>query len=202
MTMHRGKLPSPVTIFEVRPLTREDLEMIREKRTTPIVEKFRDPHHHVARLIAAGLRLDEVAERSGYSYARIATLSADPTFQQLIAEKRKDVDRAFIESQDDYYRLASSNMLKAERQLSERLDKADEDNELLPVRDLISISRDAADRFGYGKKTTNVNLNVDFAARLEAAAARSTKVIEGRNTAQPLDDVEVVSSTPSLRRRA
>jgi hypothetical protein len=31
------------------------------------------------------------------------------------------------------------------------------------------------DRFGYGKRQTNVNVNVDFAKRLEAAITRSTR---------------------------
>ena len=81
-------------------------------------------------------------------------------------------------------------MTKAERQISDRLDEADETGESLPIRDLVAVSRDAADRLGLGKKSTVTNLNVDFAAKLEAAIGRSAKIIE------------LSSSEVSIRRRA
>lgn len=183
MPLHRGRTHKPIQITAVRELTREDLAVLRNGRSTPAIQRLRDPHHHLARLLATGLRPAEAASRTGYSLARLYVLNADPTFQDLVASYRKDVNAAYIESQDDYYRLATSNMVKAERQLAEKLEKADEEGELLPTRDLIAISRDAADRFGYGKKTTNLNVNVDFAAKLEAAVKRSRgearPVIEG-----------------------
>jgi hypothetical protein len=55
-------------------------------------------------------------------------------------------------------------MNKAERQLEDHLDTADERDELLPVRELVAITTDRMDRFGYGKKSMNLNVNVDFAA--------------------------------------
>jgi hypothetical protein len=174
VTLHRGKIvKKKIDIIGIRELTRDDLACLTEKRTEPVVQRLRDPHHALARLIATGLKINVAAERAGFSYSRALVLHADPSFKDLVESYRKDVNAAFVESQDDYYRMATSNMLKAERQLSEKLDKADEENELLPTRDLIAISRDAADRFGYGKKQTNVNINVDFAAKLEAARKRS-----------------------------
>lgn len=182
--LHRGRLPAKLDILSIRELTREDLACLRTARTASAVSKLRDPHHRLARLIASGLKVNEAAARAGFSAARAYVLHADPTFQNLVAEYRNDVQTSFITSQDDFYTTATSNMLKAERQLAERLDAADEAGELLPVRDLIAISRDGADRFGYGKRTTNLNVNVDFAAKLEAArkrsdSARSGKVLEG-----------------------
>lgn len=179
--LHRGRLPAKAPdILAIRELTREDLACLRQQRTASAVSKLRDPHHRLARLIASGLKVNEAAARAGFSAARAYVLHVDPTFQNLVAEYRKDVQTAFVAGQDDYYTAATSNMLKAERQLAERLDKADEEGELLPVRDLIAISRDAADRFGYGKKSTNVNVNVDFAAKLEAARKRSDNVRSGK----------------------
>ena len=177
MTLHRGRIESTV-IRSIRPLTREDLEEIKTKRTVPVVARFRDPHHRVARLVAAGLRPAETAAQSGYSLARIYVLQADPTFMQLVAEYRKEVTEGFVQSQDAYYELATTNMLTAERMLAEKLEIADEEGTSLPTRDLLAISRDAADRFGYGKRTLNTNVNIDFAAKLEAAISRSGKVID------------------------
>jgi hypothetical protein len=117
--------------------------------------------------------------KTGYSEGRISTLHADPTFQELIATYRKQVDAAFVASIDEYFEVATSNMLVAERMIAEKLIKAEEEDDLPSFKDLHSISRDAADRFGYGKKTTNVNVNIDFAAKLERARSRSSmKTIE------------------------
>lgn len=140
-----------------------------------ILKRLRDPHHRVARLFAAGLRIGEIVERTGYSYQRISTLQRDPAFQELIALNREKVNAAFEREQDEYAKLATSNMLKAETQLAEKLEEAEENNEFLPTRDLIAISRDAADRFGYGKRQMNLNVNADFASLLEKAIQRSGK---------------------------
>lgn len=133
----------------------------------------------VARLFARGLRQGQVANICGYSLLRIHQLEHDPAFQQLIAKYRQKVDAIFEEEVEGFVALATSNMIKAERQLADKLDQADEAEETLPTRDLISISRDAADRLGFGKRQTQVNVNVDFAAQLERAIARTSKVIEG-----------------------
>jgi hypothetical protein len=135
-------------------------------------------------LFATGLRVKEIALRSGYSVSRVLQYSSDPAFQNLVSHYREQVTEQFKESVDDYFDMATSNMLKAERQIAEKLDEADEDGTLLPTRELIAISRDAADRFGYGKKQMNVNVNVDFATQLEKAIARSGKVID--STAKPV----------------
>lgn len=179
--LHRGRIATKIEIKSVRELSRDDLACLREGRTVSI-SKLRDTHHRLARLIASGLKVNEAAARAGFSAARAYVLHVDPTFKDLVETYRKDVNESWKESQDDFYELATSNMIKAERQLSEKLDKADEEGELLSTRELIAISRDAADRFGYGKKVTNVNVNVDFAKKLEEARKRSgraTQVIEG-----------------------
>lgn len=174
-----GKIAKLKPIVSIRDLTRVDLEVLREKRAgPPLVSRFRDPHHRLARLCALGLRDRQIAEQSGYSIMRLTTLRMDPAFQELVASYRATVDEEFREEVDAYYSMATSNMLKAERQIAEKLDEADENGETLPVNQLIAISRDAADRFGYGKKQTNLNVNVDFAAQLEKAIARSGKQID------------------------
>lgn len=166
-------------------------------------QRFRDPHHRVARLFASGLRIGEVTERCGYSYQRVHTLHADPAFQNLIAKYRDQVDAAFVKNADDFYDQATSNMRKAEAMLAEKLEMAEEAGEHLPTRDLIAISGDRMDRFGYGKKQTNLNVNADFASLLEKAIARSGKTIEGsvlqspaRGTRTPVLDSVAHSPTP------
>ncbi len=179
--MRLGLRHKPLVHGNPREITRADAAVLEDKRPTKYasVMKFRDSHHNVARMFAAGLRMPEIAERTGYGIQRIYTLARDPAFMELVAQKRVTVETAFAKEQESYAAYAMSNMLKAERMIADKLDAADEEGETLPTRELIAISRDAADRFGYGKKQTNVNVNIDFAARLEAAIKRSGKTING-----------------------
>jgi hypothetical protein len=178
MTLHRGRLTQLPDIRSVRPLTREDLEEIKSKRSLPVVARFRDPHHRVARLIAAGLRPNEVAEATGYSLSRIYVLSADPAFQNQVAEYRKDVHTAYVSAEEEHYAMATEVNRKALRHIAEAFDKADEEGELVPIDKALRVFADTADRVGIQKRSTNVHVNLDFAAKLEAAIARSGKVID------------------------
>jgi len=147
-----------------------------------IVAKFRESHHVVAKLFAAGLKGQDVAARTGYAPNWIAQLHNDPAFQELLAKYRDLDTQLFLEGRDEFYSLATKNMIQAERQLSDKMDEADESSELLPTRELISIVADRADRFGYGKRGTKFNVNVDFADALQRAIKRSGKTIEGSVT--------------------
>ena len=191
-----GRIARERRVGPVRELTKSDLEELRKPRAQPAAARFRDSHHMVARLFASGLKATAVAQRTGYSLTRVVQLRNDPSFEELIANYRGMVDESFKENVDDFIELATSNMLKAERQIADRLDQADSEEETLPVRELVAISRDAADRFGYGKKTTNLNLNVDFAAQLDRAIKRSGKVLEINGNAQK---VALSPSPPGAR---
>jgi len=193
--MHRGAVSAPIPIGQPRALTAPDLERLRETRfvaTSP--QKLRDSHHMVARLTAAGNTPIEVAHLTGYSRERVTVLVNSPMMKELIAQYRQKVDQAFVENQDAFFAMATANMLAAERHIADQIAELDEAGELLPIRTALAISRDAADRFGYGKKTQNLNINVDFAAQLERAIARSGKQIDG-SVAQPAP-----GSPPSARR--
>jgi len=188
MKLTRGRVSKKELILgETRQLARDDLVKLREKRdvSTSAIKRFRDSHRRVARLYALGYRHAQVVEETGYSYSRVSTLYSNPAFQELIAEFRKEVEVGFKEEAASYYRLATSNMIRAERMIADKLEAAEElaedtnDVDALPTyKELVAISRDAADRFGYGKKQTTVNVNVDFAARMEAAMRRSGKLVD------------------------
>lgn len=203
--------------FHVRELQRDELVRLHEKRAKiPLVTRLRDSHHRIARLFASGLRPAEVAERSGYSYNTICNYHGDPAFQELIAHYRKMVDEAYVVAQDAYHDLATRNMLAAERHISDHIAELDEKGELLPVRTALAISADKADRFGYGKKQTNLNVNVDFAKNLEGMLKRSGKALPAPTVSgrQTLDSSPVMAAVearsnplpaptepPSIRRR-
>lgn len=190
MTIAKGAI-AKVKVTRVRELVREDLEVLRRPRhvaSTP--QKLRDSHHRVARLVAAGFRPNEISEKTGYSLARIAQLNKTPAFQELVASYRNKHDEAYERSLDDYYEYIKLNAIKAERRIADRLDDEDEE---ISIRELVAISRDAADRIGYGKRQIVTNINVDFAARLEKAIARSGKTIE----AVPTQPSAITQGDPS-----
>ena len=189
--LHRGKIAKAPKILAVRALTREDLARLKTaERTQPRVKGFRETHHRLARLVASGLPNEDILRITGFSYQRLWQLRQDPSFQELISNYRGKVDEAFTKSQDEFYETSTSNMLRAERQIEEHLDRADEVGELIPIKTLLSITSDRADRFGYSKKTINANVNVDYARELERTMAS-----RGQST---VIDAEVTSPTPSL----
>jgi hypothetical protein len=150
-----------------------------------LLERLRDPHHRLARLIAAGLKLTIAAERAGFSYSRAHLLTKDPTFMELVAHYRTKIDAAWEREQDQIQEQSMRIISKANTQLEIKLDIADETGELLTVRDYVAITSDRMDRFGYGKRQTNTNINVDFAVNLERARARKDRptLIEARAVA-------------------
>lgn len=216
MTLHRGKLATNPDILEVRPLTRDDLACLPEVRGphpdragSGHIQRLRDPHHRLARLVAAGLRNDEIVARSGFSTSRLLTIRKDPAFIELVATYRDKVDAAFEREAEAWMEQATSNMLTAERMLAERLEIHDEEGTLPSIRELMSIRADSADRLGYGKKQTNLNVNVDLAAQLEKAHARMRAAREVSGVvALPLTPVQDVGAPAALpapaafRRRA
>lgn len=190
--LRRGARAKPRPVLGIRELSKDDLLTLEVKRDTPVVQRFRDSHHMVARLSALGLRADTVAERCGFSRSRVLTLWADPAFKELIAHYRKLVTEDYKEAVEDFISLATINMMKAERMLADKLDEADSLGETLSTRELVTIVSDRADRVGFGKKQTNINVNVDFAAKL-------TKAIERASKARTLDlkPVDAGAATPS-----
>ena len=193
--MHNGAIAQPIPIGQPTALIAADLERLKEPRyvaSTP--QKLRDSHHMIARLAAMGLRGTKIAEQVGYSYQRVQALLASPAMDELVAKYRLKVDDEFVEQADSFFSLATSNMLAAERHIADAIAEADEAGELIPIRTALAISRDAADRFGYGKKTQNLNINVDFAAQLEKAIKRSGKTIDSVAESAPVRQLAPASS--------
>lgn len=197
--MRNGPTAQPIPIGQPTPLVASDLERLKDPRwvaSTP--QRIRDSHHMIARLSAAGLRPFQVALKTGYSDVRVVQLLASPAMQELVARYREKVDQSFMENVDEFFQAATSNMLLSERMIADQLAAADESGELPSLRTLDAISQGRADRFGYGKKTQQTNINVDFAAALEKAIDRSGKrsALEGNATAGALTPHNVQRPSP------
>lgn len=199
-TVTRRRKATPPKILVARPLTREDLVHLNAPRAQHRVAAFRETHHRLARLVASGLRIEQVLEISGYSYQRLYTLRQDPAFQELVAQYKGRVDEKFAETVDETEATAVSNLRRMERMVEEHLERADAEGELIPLKTLASLISDRMDRFGYSKKSVNLNLNATLAAKLETAISktREAKQIEGRVLPAPSETPRAVASPESL----
>lgn len=199
--LHRGKLASNPKILAVRPLTREDLACLPDKRPAQGVTKvFRHHHHRIARMAAMGLRPGEIQAQAGISATRWMQLQQDPAFQELVAQYRNKVDEGFADAATELYTAVAANTINAELLISEKLEKALDGEEDINLNQLLAISRDGADRVGLPKMkiAQNTNVNLDFAAMLEAAAKRSGRsnvidAVPSRSVSRPQ-----VAKPPSL----
>lgn len=180
--MIRQRNPRSPRVLSVRPLVAADLETLHKPAARATLAKLRDSHHMVARLFASGLNNYEVAEASGYGYGRISLFRSDPAMVELVSRYRGQLDKAWLDGEEAYLAMVRKNRNMAERQLGEALEDAEESGDRLPVKELLAISRDAADRTGFGKVNKNLNVNVDFAAKLEDARRKSSAASETRIT--------------------
>jgi len=168
-------LAHQIKVAGVRPLVREDFLRLREPRPQGRPRLLREQHHRLARLVASGLRSSEILRQTGYSTSRFSNLTRDPAFMELVARYKEKVDEAWLRGVDEFYETSTSNMLRAERMIEEHLDEAEETGEPIALKTLMGLTADRADRFGYGKKSTQRNENVDFAAMMEQIARASGK---------------------------
>jgi len=129
----------------------------------------------MALLFAIGLKPTQVEELMGYSISRVSVLRNNPAFDDLVEQKRGIDEAPLKEPMQVYNQLILENGIKAERKLADKLDDDDETEEL-SIRELISISRDSADRVGLSKRAIQTNVSVDFAAMLDRAILRSRDV--------------------------
>ena len=195
----KGRIARKRELGEVRELEIGELELLREPRKpASIVDKLRDSHRRICWLISTGMSLSQVAEVTGYSYSRICSYNTDPACQELIAGFRKDVHAARIEATKEFERVATGNMLEAELQAEEHLARGRESGDLVPLRQLIPLIADRADRFGYAKRQTNVNVNVNFADELERRIQHAQRTLGDTPGAPRVLELSAASQSPVL----
>lgn len=181
----RGRAAVPLTAEVGRPLAESDLLLLETERgvqAKPLTQ-LRAKHHALARALASGMSEGQAALTAGYSLSRVSVLKDDPAFQQLMAFYRRDQQEAY---RDFHERLADIGT-DAVDILHERLE---EDPGEFSNTFLLELVTKTADRTGYGpsSKTTNVNVNIGVAQRLEAARKRRLSVMRDTEDAEILDD--------------
>jgi hypothetical protein len=113
----------------------------------------------------------------GIQGSTVSILCADPAFKELLAFYRSETDAAYRSLHEEL----SGISMDAAAEIRKRL----EDDEMvgkMSLDTLTELVKMGADRTGFGpqSKSTNVNVTVDFGARLEAARKRvaERKVID------------------------
>ena len=170
----------PYKILSARPLAEADLVALREK-SAPMarLQSLRDSHHNVARMMAAGLTNTQIADTTGHSLGSMVRYRRDPAMQELVAHYRALVTEEWLSEVDHISQMSVSAIAKGLRTIHDHFDDADSRGDLVPMNRALSVVSDLMDRFGYGKKSQQTNLNVNYAAELEAAIARTRpKTIE------------------------
>ena len=170
-----GRAERPVSAALVRELDEADIAALGTERGTkaPPLKRIGDRHHALARSLASGMSSGEAAIVCGVSPSRVSILLDDPAFQELLTFYRREVNEAY---RGLHERLAGISLDAADLlqdQLEADMEKEVEERKLSPNQ-LMEIMKTGADRTGFGPQSssTNVNLNVDLAGKLEAARLR------------------------------
>ena len=149
----------------VRELTAgEPKEVSRPRELT----RLRDSHHQVARLIASGLRTQDVSRMTGYAISRLSWLqSQDPAFKELVEfyrQERHDVEMA-VEA-----RLLTVSLDAVQHFHEAMLDNPESVTPALALE----ASKVFLDRAGYAPitKSINKNLNLNIGAKMDRASEK------------------------------
>lgn len=174
-----GRAAKPLTGTMVRELDRVDIAALgEEKGSTPNpLKRITDRHHALARNLASGMKEAEAAHICGLSLSRVSILKNDAAFKELLNFYREGVDVAYAGLHEKLSGLASTA-------LDELQDRMEDEPEKVSIGQLIELAKMGADRTGHGPQSssTNLNVNVDLANRLEAARKRVRergKIIDG-----------------------
>src|SRR5438128_2358300 len=103
----------------LREIQEEDFVILNSSReltadSRPLV-KVRNTHHLAARSLAEGKKDVEVSLITGYTPARIGQLKDDPSFQELLAYYKSQVESKWLSVQE---RLASIGLAVSEEMMS------------------------------------------------------------------------------------
>jgi len=165
----RGRRSVAVEVAYAGEVGESDLALLagsRETKPKPI-QRLRDRHHALARLIADGMENVEASAITGYDAARISVLRADPAFKELVAGYKKQKEAAFGEFQD----RAAMVALSALNIIQERLEDQEEE---ISTGQALEIVKTLADRTGHAPvaKSLSVTANLDIGDRLKKASDR------------------------------
>ena len=182
----KGRAAKPLHTAQVRELEVDDLPKLEVEKgiTAPPLAKISQRHHQLAKEVASGKTMTECSVLTGYSSGRISILLADDAFKELVTYYAGLVEETFI----DRHQMLSDLAIDATRTLHERLEDEPDDFSNGQLLDLIIKT---SDRTGLGPATTstNINIGVNMADRLQAARERVNRNKEPKVIAGVAKDV-------------
>ena len=186
-----GRAASRIESSIKRELREEDLLLLAS--AAPIaalpIKKLSERHHRLARLLAAGEKPGVAGIICGYEPSRVSILQASPAFRELMEFYRDLKDREFAGTFEQLAGLGSDAVGLLRERLEEQINPTDE---TIPigVGALLEIAKMSLDRSGLGPTSTqkNLNVNINFASRLDEARRRA------RSTALGIIDAEVIET--------
>lgn len=177
-----GRASKVLSAVQVRELDSCDIALLNEEKGSkaPALKRLSERHHALARCLASNMAEGEAAITCGYAPSRVSILKADPAFQELLAFYRNDVNQKYI----DMHGVLAGLSFDAAMELRERLEldlESEPADKKISVGQLMELTKLGADRTGFGPQSSQLNVNVDLAGRLEAARKR----VEQRRLAPP-----------------
>jgi hypothetical protein len=154
----------------VRPLTSADMACIKPYKYLPqkkqsALKRLSERHRNLARVIATGIPIWEAAAVTGYTPSRISYLNDDPAFKNLV--------RFYSEAKDEIFETMYEKLAGMGSEAADILrDRMEEKPDTIEDDMLLNMVKVGADRSGFGPQSTNVNVNVNIADRLNSARKR------------------------------
>lgn len=168
-----------VTALEVsmpEPLTQADLVVLREdvrRKDGGALQRLKERHHALARLLASGTAPKAAAIITGYNQCTVYQLMDDPTFCGLMDFYREQVA-------DEYQGMHAQMAGLGADAVDEVRRRIEEEPEKIGFGALLDVIKTTADRTGYGpssKTETTVNVNVGIAEKMAAARKRASAAL-------------------------
>lgn len=192
----RGKRATgPIDYCVARELTALDIteRMVVSVDSQPApLQRLRDSHHHVARLLSDGQSAVYISAITGYAPNTIAQLKRDPAFQELMEHYKNEVAEIFI----DVTKRLRDVSLDAVTTISDRLA---ENPDAIATKDLISVAQMGADRSGNGPTSTQLSVNANITPEKMAAMQEAAR--QGNTGVKVLDAKQEPTKTPTLDQR-
>jgi hypothetical protein len=155
----------------VNPLTESQYTSLRAKPAR--LPQIRASHHRMAELHALSLTANEIAEITGRSLTDVRNFPKVPANAELISSKQAEILSG--DPTDPKTEYLTTLLRIRNRAASKLYDTIDDDSVELPAALLLKVVSDLSDRTGYGRQTTQINLNMDLGERLQRARERQAK---------------------------
>lgn len=176
----RGRAPLRLpTVLGVRSLTSDEVESHAAReigvKASPL-QRISSRHRHLAHLTASGMSTSEAAVAVGLSISRVSILKADPTFQELVARREKELADAGL----GFHEKAEGLTLDMLDELQERIEL---DPDSFSIDELLDGVTKIGDRTGHAPKRVEEKHHFfNIGDRLAQARERATKLIESEVT--------------------